>query len=447
MAEVIVPMTLEQEWFFARRITDGGIRMAITRAFDIDGLLEIERFLAAFRAVFSRHQGMRTAIRIDQRGEPCQVISPPSADIPLICQSVACRSRAQFEAYARSAVRADRMCRWSPVRDPLYLVRLLRRSEKEHILLATFDHLAFDDRAVELFFHYLWGEYSGEHGMAVGVHEADVAGDLAACVRAERHRYSCRGADINPEYWARRYALAPTTWVADKHGAQQAGSRYESYQTNLHFDAGSSARVRSRAAEVGASMLVASLSVFAWMAFQLTAHRRVTIYVPFDDRGSADRGVIGNFACVRPIIVDRANGPAATYLDQVAGQVFRALAYRHMDGKSERRCELLQLAAAHASDSYRALSVNYLRADGVEVPVAPAPGLSVRRVSYSQSLPSPGGAALGLVVRDSPEMIRLGLKYTKELFSPERARLALSSCAAQLMAFGPRVDHLVVDQR
>jgi hypothetical protein len=436
LTDLIVPLTLEQEWFFARRIADGGRWMPITRTLDIDGPLDISHFLMAFRAVIRRHQGMRTTIGISEAGEPHQVIHSPSEDIPLTCQWVACRSRQQFEAYASSAARADVMSRWNPVRDPLYRMRLLRRSEDEHILLAAFDHLAFDDRSAELFFHYLWAAYRDEEGVAAISGEPDVGSDLADTVRAERDRYAIRAAGINADYWARSYAQAPATWTLNQRGTHQAKSGWKCDVATLDLDVDATARVRAAVAKAGTTTLVACVAVFAWTVFNLTVQDRVAIYMPLDNRGSADRGIIGNFACVRPVIVDRTDGPPTAYLEQVAGKIFRALAYRHMDWASENRCELAQLASAPTSSAYRGLSVNYLRADGVETTGALTARLRVRRTGYAPRLVFRTSPSLTLLVRDWPGALQLTFVYTTELFTPERAQSALSSYAVQVMALG-----------
>lgn len=435
MTDLRVPLTLEQEWFFARRIADGGAPMMITRALDIDGPLDVGRFITAFRSVVNRHQGMRTTIGIGERGEPHQVIHPPSDDIPLICQAIASRSREQFEAYAKRVAWADRISRRNPVRDPMYRMRLLRRSENEHVLLASFDHIAFDDRAIELFFYYLWAEYSSEPGMAAGAGAPAGAGDLAATVRAEHDRYASRAAGVNARYWAGRYALAPASWVADGTDEQRAEAGYERGTANVTLAAKQAAKVRAAARQAGVSTLDVCVSVFAWTVFRLTVRDRVAIYLPFDNRGPAQRGVIGNFACVRPLIVDRVHGSAEAYLGQVAAQVLRALTHRHLDGQSERHCEQLQLAAAQTASARRSLALDYLRKDGVEIPAAPATGLSVRRARYSPQPPAAVPESLVLFIGDAPEALRLNLMHTKRLLPPERASSVLATYAAQLEVF------------
>jgi Condensation domain len=430
-AVITAPLTLEQQWFISRRITSGGARMSVTRSYDLNGPLDITRFLASARSVIARHQGMRARIGIDGGGDANLVIQPPGDDIPLICQAVACRSREQFEAYARSSATADMGARWNPVREPMYRLRLLRRSEDEHILLGTFDHIGFDDRAVELFFRYLWREYAG--GLSDASGEDDI--DLVTAVRQELERYGRRAATANSRYWLARYALAPARWVPTGAGAMDEGRRREG--TDLDLSPEELAEVRSTATEHGASAFEACICVFAWTAFGLTRQERAAIYIPLDNRGPDHKGVIGNFACVRPLVLDRRDGPAAGYLEQARTEVFRALAHRHLAADSERLAELAQLAAARSSTAHRSLGVNYIRADAAETGDTISSGLTVRRAGYAP-VPPAAVPTLGLIVRDSPDNMRLSLLYTMSTLDAGQARAQLRACADALRTFGLR---------
>jgi hypothetical protein len=374
---------------------------------------------------------MRTTVGINQCGEPGLVVHSKITDAPLVLQAVATRSREQFEAYARSAARADIMTRWNPVRGPIYQLRLLRRSAEEHVLLGTFDHLTFDDRAVELFFHYLWSYYSSSSNIVPDAGTTESPIDLVTSIKAERERYGDRARGINAEYWDRLYAQVRENCLSD----QNNGSEYECAYTSLWLNRDSAEAMRSAVAGVGASMFTAYVSAFAWAAFNLTKRERLTIYMPLDNRRPADRWVIGNFACVRPIIVHRTEGTAASYLEQVAGQLLRSLAHRHMDGASERRAE----KAAGSVGLRRPLSVNYMRADGAEVLIPPKTGLTIEHANYAPNPSTRSAAAMILGVRDESHRVRLSLRYTEGFLSGEQAHAALSSCVTQLMELGPRI--------
>jgi hypothetical protein len=434
LTELTVPLTLEQEWFFARRITDGGTPILITRALNIAGPLDVDRLLEAFDAVIEQHQGMRTTLGINQRGEPSLVIHSQPADTSLVLQAVTARSRQQFEAYASGAARADIISRWNPVRGPIYRMRLLRRSAEEHILLCTFDHLMFDDRGVELFLHYLWSWYSGEDGSAPDAGNNEAFSDLAASIRAERERYADRAAGINAEYWALLYAQIPENLPPDQTSNRQNEPKYESDYTVIDVDGDSVERIRSAAARAGVSMFAAYVSAFAWTIFDLTKREKLAIYVPLDNRRPADRGVIGNFACVRPVIVRRTGGAVDSYLQQVVGQLFRSLAHRHMDGASENRAE----TQVTGHPALRALAVNYMRADRAEILVSTRTGLTLQRAYYAPGVPTRLAETMILGVREESRSVRLSLRHSEEFLSAKEARAVLSSCVAQLTRLRPQ---------
>jgi hypothetical protein len=423
-----LPLTLEQEWFFNRRITDGGVPMLLTRAYDITGELDVDRLLHSFDAVIRRHQGMRSSIVISQSGDPNLVIHPEATRAFLILQAVTARSRDQFEAYARGATKADITSRWNPITGPVYRFRLLRRSAEDHILLGTFDHLAFDDRAVELFFHYLWSYYSDPDGTSADSEITDNSIDLASSIRAEHERYAERASGKNPEYWASLYAQVPEDDRSPSNDSQPGESDYECSAVTLVLNSRSLEDIRSAAAAAGVSMLTAYASVFAWIAFRLIEKETLAIYVPFDNRRPADRLVIGNFACVRPLIIYKAADNMAVYIDQIARQLLRSLVHRHMTGVCQHR---LETAAGNARPS-RDLALNYMRTYGAEVLVSPTTGLSLRRAHYAPRASTRSEAALVLNVREGVDTVSLNLRFTEGFLSADQAHAALSSCVSQL---------------
>ena len=258
--------------------------MLVTRGFDIVGPLDVDRLLEALYAVIEQHQGMRATVNISEHGHPNLVIHPQATQRPLVLQAVTARSRGQFEAYARSAGRADMTSLWDPVRGPLYRLRLLRWSAKEHILLGTFDHLAFDDRAAELFFHYLWVGYSDPDGTASGTENTGTSIDLATSIKMERERYADRATSVNTEYWARLYAQIPEDPSSDRNHGQESEPEYECDNASLELNADSAADIRLAAARAEVSMFTAYAAVFAWTAFNHIRREKLAIYVPLDNR-------------------------------------------------------------------------------------------------------------------------------------------------------------------
>lgn len=432
MTDLIVPLTLEQQWFVDRRIADGGARMSLTRAFDVDGPLDVGRFLSAAQTVVSRHQGMRTAVRFDSSGHASQVIKAPTTEMPMVCQAIACRSREQFETYATKAAAADVTTRWDPVAGPLYTIRLLRRSEEDHVILATFDHLAFDDRAIELFFGYLWTEYARPPGESSATDAQPTAGDLAGSVRREHERFATRAATTNANYWIARYAQAPA-WTPAGFAASPEPTLRES--ASLDLDGADSAQVRSSVARAGATTLEAIICVLARTAFEMSPQDRMAVYLPLDNRPRQDVGVIGNFACVRPLVLERRPGAPDVYLQDVRTQLFRAFAHRHLDGPSERRAELSQAEAAGGTLVRRSVAVNYIPGDGGIAAMGLPSAVTVRRAWYTPSLPA-WSPSLALVVRDTPDVLRLSLLHSRGLLDGAEAISRLQACAAALRSFG-----------
>jgi Condensation domain len=425
-----LPLSVEQEWFVAARIADPNQRYSVVQAFDLDGPLDIGLFASSLNAVVSRHEGMRVRLAITDRGEPVQAVTPASGDVPVSYQAVACRSRGQFEAYARGMARADLTAKWSPVGDPLYRLRVLRRSQTEHILLSTFDHLAFDMRALATFTRDLWLAYANDGQVPEEI--TGPPGSLALALQRQRERHGRRCGTVNARYWAKRLAVAPPIWQIP--GAQHGALTMVPAQSQFYpIGVDRATRLQSACRRMRCSVFELCVSVFAWLVFQLTRQQRLAIYVPLDTRGSESHDVIGMFSGVCPLVLDRAAGGPPAFLGQVKKEVFKALLHRPVLAAAENAAVMSQQARWQMMPQ-RSLALNYMK--GEEIPeVAGCGDLRVNLRRYAPLLMG-RAAALGLIIFDYGSKLSVALKYAPGLFPDDMADGLLKLFTEALDGFG-----------
>jgi hypothetical protein len=411
----LVPLSMEQELFYAARLAAPRRKASIVRGLDIRGPLDVEMFLSSLVAVTARHEGLRVRIAHSADGEPRQrILRAGEEPSPVSCMEVRCNSRQQFEAYARAVARRDMQERWNPVADPLYRLCLLRRSEDENILISTFDHLAFDKQAVNIFERDLWSAYASDGGSVTG----DPGPSLRRCVLRQRERYGDRARIVNDHYWAKKYAGAPPVFQLS--GQRHAGFCAEGNRNMVSYrpDAGMTKELRAACLALNCSLFELSVAVFGCLVFGLTMQDRISIYIPIDSRETAEKQVIGMFAGIRLLVLSRPDaGGFRAFLDQVRHEVIRAMVHRHVDGQTE---------AAVMSGAYsrwnlapqRQLVVNYFSGDMEAASQREESGLRMTPARYAPAASGPA-PYLGLYVDEAGGQLMVGLYHSSDYFSDE----------------------------
>jgi hypothetical protein len=410
-----LPLSLEQEWCYALRLLRPDQRLSLSLGLDIRGPLDTKAFLDAIRVLYRRHSGLRVRLAFTDRGERGQTVLPADDAAPVTIQAIASASRQQFDAYVRRSAAADRRARWNPVRDPLLAIRLLRRAPGEHVLIGTFDQLAFDQRAVLIFERDLWLAYRhlrGEPGTG-----CPAGSDLAEAVGRQRHRYEDQ-AKANGRFWAGQYALAPrpSARPAAPGPAGQVLVRREIAPVPVAAGSGSGASDRAAA--------VMAASALAELTFRRGGQDRLAIYLTVDTRDDGDDNLIGMLTAARPLVV---SGPGGLRV-QLADQLSQVLAHRHLPGQAQCDLEARDTAGTPCLP-HRDLLVDYA-AD--RVAARPA-DLTV--VSTVDGGPQGGGTvSLALVGRAAAGSLRLDMCYDQALVSEAEAATLSGLIEAEAVA-------------
>lgn len=432
----LLPLSIEQEWMYSLRKLHPNTRMSITRAFDIRGELDTQLFLHALRTVVRQHQGLRVQLDFTELGAPGQAVRGADYDPPISCQAIIGRSREQFEAYARRLSEQEVRARWNPVRDPLYRLRLLRRTTAEHLLLVTFDHLAFDNSSLEIFAHQLWQEYGA--GGSTGPGGATEAAELASVLQRQRRRYGRRADSVNARYWAGRYDLAPPVWQPSATLCRTTSSVPERRAIGYTAEPDVVARLRASCRETGRSPLEIFVAIFSWIVFQLTRQDRIVIHVPLDGREADEKNVIGMFTSLQPLIISRTPGRATSYISPVHSEIFGSFAHRHVAGYVEPDAAERRRGRWHLPPQ-RALAVNYTRDNGAQAAGAQPDSIRVTRARFLVPQVGNALASLALSIYDENGSLGIELFYSPQSISAEVAAAVLQQLDTELrdIASGP----------
>src|SRR6185312_16882433 len=178
------------------------------------GALDAAVLAAALREIVRRHAVLRTAFAAGEDGEPYQAISPatpaaPATETELPLVDLSALPAAARESEAGRWIEADADRPFDLARGPVLRLALLRLAEREHLLLLSVHHIAFDGWSQGVLLAELAALYdAGAAGEPSPLPELPIQyADFAAWQRRQAAGGALSG---QLDYWRRRLADAPT---------------------------------------------------------------------------------------------------------------------------------------------------------------------------------------------------------------------------------------------
>lgn len=138
-----LPLSFSQErlWFLYRVEPDSAV-YNIPRAVSIKGSINVDKLAESFTEIIRRHEPLRTTFN-EVGGQPVQIICEPrAADLPVI--DLSDLPQEEREAATLLRMREEAWVPFDLVRGPLLRLKLLRLSERDHILLLVLHHIICD---------------------------------------------------------------------------------------------------------------------------------------------------------------------------------------------------------------------------------------------------------------------------------------------------------------
>ncbi|HSU12937.1 amino acid adenylation domain-containing protein [Longimicrobium sp.] len=202
-----LPLSSDQERFwFLDRLGQGGPAYNISAALRLTGGVDEAALERALGEVVRRHEPLRTVFR-EADGVPVQVVAP-FAGFRLAVDDLSALPAAEREAEVLARHRALSGHRFDLTAGPLFLARLLRAGEKEHVLLLCMHHMVSDGWSMRVLYRELWTLYDAfRAGRPSPLPELPVQyADWALWQRDEPQR---RAEARHLDYWRRQLAGAP----------------------------------------------------------------------------------------------------------------------------------------------------------------------------------------------------------------------------------------------
>jgi Condensation domain len=347
VAAAELPLTTGQLQQLQRVHENPARSTAIWSCFRIPGHLDIGRFTDSVETVVWRHEALRIEVLEGADGEQRQRIRglPPRADV-ISYQNVIARSEKQFNRYVRHVVASELRQGWDATAYP-FKFRLFRYSPTVNALMFRFSHVAVDAIGAEIVTRDLMRTYADTMaGRTPRGLPSRRFSDSLVQRSATGGSHSRRSPDRDPSDPPRltRFDVQPPG-----PGERRSRSR------RVSLSGTALAALREQASLYGCTEFTWILAAFARTVFQFTRQDQITVSVPVNLRGPAERDVVGMYVVVVPVIIDRPHDADAGrgFVAGVGSAVLRAMVRYRRSG-------------TQGGEFRPDLNVNYRRMSGLD---------------------------------------------------------------------------------
>ncbi len=295
-------------------------------ALRLRGGLSADALRGALEAVVARHEALRTRI-VEEDGEPVQVVEPP-APLDLPFHDLAPLGGAEREAAAARHAEDEAARPFDLERAPLLRAALLRLGAREHVLLVTAHHAAFDGWSQGVLTRELGALYAARlEGRDAALPALEVQyGDYAAW---QRRRDDADETRSDAEFWRRELAGAPAALELHADRPRPAVRRFRGAAFPWRVPAAPADALRALARGEDATLFMALLAGFDAFLYRHTGQEDLVVGTPVAGRGHpALEPLVGCFVNVVPLRARVEGGePFRTLLRRVRGAALDAFAH------------------------------------------------------------------------------------------------------------------------
>ena len=199
-------LTIEQRRLWLLRQLEESVPTHVFKAFQIDGLIDLEALHSSLDEIVRRHEMLRASF-IDLDGRPVRVIAPRvKLKLPLIDVSHYAPEKRDLEIQKQAVGEGQRPFDVSVA--PLLRLTLIRKAANQHVLLITMHELIADDRSVAILLHELITVYEalldGTHS-----HAPDSPARYSDFAKWQQEWLQSREYSSQLTYWETTLADAP----------------------------------------------------------------------------------------------------------------------------------------------------------------------------------------------------------------------------------------------
>ncbi|MGK3992297.1 non-ribosomal peptide synthase/polyketide synthase [Sorangium sp. So ce1024] len=407
------PLSSAQERFwFLDRLIPGSCAHVLLVAARLDGPLDVTALAQGLDAIVRRHEGLRTTFpAVD--GAPVQVVSgappggkavlDPSADLVDLGGLPA----GERDAAWRRLARLEAQRPFDLAEGPLLRVRLIRLSDREHVLVLAIHHIVADGWSLGIFVRELAALYEGARAGRLP-RLPDLPIQVADFAVWQRRREQALEADL--AYWKRQLGGSLPVLDLPSDRPRPPARTTEGATRCLALPGDLSDALRALCRREGVTLFMLLLAAYSALLHRYTGQEDIVVGSPVAGRDRAEtEGLIGCFINLLALRVDLSGAP--TFLE-LLGRVREVTlgAYAHQELPFERLVEALRPDRDPSrTPIFQAVLI---------LQNTPMPALSLGDVKLTPVVTETGGAAFDvtMTVTDRPEGIQIALEYSADLF-------------------------------
>ncbi|WP_190200705.1 non-ribosomal peptide synthetase [Streptomyces djakartensis] len=296
----------ERIWFL-ERLLPGRTAYNEIKAVRLDGPLDVPALRVALRGLVARHEGLRTVFR-ELGGEPRQVVrASAEPDFELVDATGDPRTVLHDVLSAESARRFDL------ADGPLFVTRLVRLADAEHVLVLSLHHIVVDAASATVLARDLSALYRAEREggtprlPALTFSYADHAREQAASA-------SGGGTEEDLAYWRRILGgeLPVLALPTDRPRPSRMTSNGRAVFHTL--DPELSSRLRELSRNSRGTLFMTLLAGYAATLHRVTGQTDIVVGTPISDRPERAEHLLGFFVNTLALRLDLSGDPAFTAL-------------------------------------------------------------------------------------------------------------------------------------
>jgi amino acid adenylation domain-containing protein len=328
----------QQRLWFINQLEGATPQYNLPEAMRLRGALDLEALDRTVSAIVERHEVLRTRFT-EVDGEPEQIVDPPSL-IHVPVEDLSMFDPAEQQARVVAAQRQECEHRFDLVHGPLLRVRLLKLSEREHVLLRNFHHIVSDGWSQGIFNQEFTALYEAFH-LKKEIPLGPLPVQYADFALWQRQMMSGDALERHLQYWKEQLLGIPD--VLNLPADHPRGDRQNFAADMCRFEMPAPlVEALLRLSNAGrATLYMTLLSAFAVLLHRYSGQDDIVVGTPIANRQDPQlEGLIGYF--VNALVMRTRVAPEKSFQELLATVRTTALdGYRHRDIPFEQLREIL----------------------------------------------------------------------------------------------------------
>src|SRR5882724_3162520 len=329
----------QQRLWFLDQLEAGSSFYNIAGAVRLRGELKVAALEQSFREVVRRHESLRTSFR-SRDGEPEQVIGS-GAEFAVEYEDLSELGESEREKGVQEVAAAEAGRPFDLRTGPLLRVRLVRLSEREHVLVLVMHHIISDGWSMGVLLRemeVLYGAY--ERGEEAALKELPI--QYADYAEWQREWLSGEVLAEQLRYWREQLSGAPPVLELPTDRARPAVQSYRGAKEKVKLTAELTRQLKHLSREQGVTLYMTLLASYGVLLARYSGQEEVVIGSPIANRNRAEiEELIGFFVNTLVLRVKAVRGESFAELLQRVREVSLE-AYGHQDLPFEKLVEELQ---------------------------------------------------------------------------------------------------------